>query len=150
MKGSSGALLRRWDGAPAHARWTVLVLAGLLAYGTVVHVVQLVLSGGSPDPACPAWLSVYFVSLTVADPLAAVLLLGRRRLGVALAVTVHVTDAAANADANYGLDPGAGVTPGRVGQALVTLVAVGALVAAPGLWRLAAAPSRDGRRPLQP
>jgi len=52
----------------------VLLLVVALAYGTVVHLGQLLPSGGAPYPGLPTWLSSYFVSLTVLDPLAAVLL----------------------------------------------------------------------------
>ncbi|MGQ7296413.1 hypothetical protein [Quadrisphaera sp. KR29] len=48
---------------------------------------------------------MYFVSLTVLDPLAALLLARRQRTGVVLAVVVLVTDAVANALANYAFDP---------------------------------------------
>src|SRR3712207_9314870 len=51
----------------------------ILAYGTVVHVVQLAVAGGDPYPDLPGWLRTYFLSLTVLDPLAALLLSRRRR-----------------------------------------------------------------------
>jgi len=113
----------------------VLLLVVALAYGTVVHLVQLLTSGGDPHPTLPAWLSAYFVSLTVLDPLAAVILARHRRSGVVLTVAVLVTDATANALANYAYDPTAGLTAGRIGQAVVTCLALGALVAAPAMWR---------------
>lgn len=110
----------------------------MLTYGTVVHLVQLVGSGFDPFPNLPGWLRAHFVSLTVFDPLAAVLLARRTRTGVALAVIVLVTDAAANGWANYALDPAGGVTTGRVGQAVITVLAIGACAAGPSLWRAAA------------
>ena len=113
---------------------TVLVLA----YGTVVHVVQLALAGGDPYPDLPGWLRGYCVSLTVLDPLAALLVARRRRSGVALAVAVLVSDAAANGWANHVVDPADGLTAGRVGHAVITVLAVGLLMAAPGLWRATA------------
>ena len=123
----------------------MLALVVLLAYGTAVHVYELVRSGGDPHPHLPGWLAGYFVSLTVLDPLAAVLMARRRRSGVALAVTVFVTDAAANAVANYAYDDSAGVTPERIGQAVITLLAVAALAAAPAMWRGAAGPGSTTR-----
>lgn len=126
---------RAWAGAPRSVRAVVLGYVLLLAFGTVVHVVQLAVGGLDPYPGLPAWLRLYFVSLTLADPLAAVLLWQRRRSGVVLAVAVFVTDAAANGWANYALDPTGGVTVGRVGQAVIAVLAVVLLVLAPRLWR---------------
>jgi len=113
----------------------------LLAYGTVVHLLQLLTSGFEPYPALPGWLRAYFVALTVVNPVAAVLIARRHRSGVVLATTVLVTDAAANGWANYALNDTAGITVGRVGQAVITLLAMGLLIALPGLWR-ATSPGR--------
>jgi hypothetical protein len=65
----------------------------------------------------------------VLDPLAALLLAARRALGHYLAIVVFVTDACANGYAVYGLAGGRGIP--AVAQAVVTLVAVGALLAVP-------------------
>jgi len=65
-----------------------LAVVVVLAYGTVVHVVQLVAGGFNPYPDLPSWLRVYFTALTVLDPLAAVLLARRRRGGVVLVVRI--------------------------------------------------------------
>ncbi len=110
----------------------------VVLYGTAVHVVQLAAAGGTPYPGMPGWLRAYFVSLTLLDPLTAGLLLLRRRSGVVLAVAVLVSDAAANGWANYALDPASGVTPGRVGQAVITLLALALLAVTPLLWRATA------------
>jgi hypothetical protein len=112
----------------------VFAAAGVFAYGTVVHVFQLLVGGWDPYPSMPGWLTVYFVSLTVVDPLAAVLLLLRRRAGLVLGLVILVTDAAANGYANYAVDASTGLTAGRAGHAVVTLLAVGLLVAAPRVW----------------
>ena len=128
-------MTRRWETAPRAVRAAAVATVLVLAYGTVVHVVQLAVAGGDPYPDLPGWLRTYFVSLTVLDPLAALLLARRRRSGVVLAVAVLVSDAVANGWANHALDPADGLTAGRVGHGLVTLVAVGLLVATPGLWR---------------
>ena len=82
----------------------------------------------------PTWLAVYFVSLTVLDPLAAALLVRRRRAGLVLGCAVLVTDAAANGYANYAIDASVGLTVGRVGHAVITLLALALLVATPRLW----------------
>ncbi len=146
MTDATPGALRRWDDAPSTARRAALVLSAVLGCGTAVHLVQLALSGGTPYPGLPAWLRVYLVGLTLADPLAAVLLLRRARSGVALAVVVLVTDAAANGYAHYVLDPAAGLTVGRVGHGVITLVAAVAVIAAPSLWRHARRQQDDGRR----
>lgn len=112
----------------------MFVTSAVLVYGTVVHVIQLLVGGWDPYPFLPWWLAVYFVSLTVLDPLAAVLLLLRRRAGLLLACAVLVTDAAANGYANYTVDASAGLTVGRVGQAVIALVALALLAATPRLW----------------
>ncbi|MEJ5946913.1 hypothetical protein WDZ17_16585 [Pseudokineococcus basanitobsidens] len=130
-------MISRWRGQPAPLRAVVLLLVVALTCGTVVHLVQLLTSGGNPYPGLPTWLSTYFVSLTVLDPLAALLLERRHRAGVVLTVAVLVTDATADALANYTYDPTAGITTGRIGQAVITCLALGALAAAPAMWRSA-------------
>lgn len=107
----------------------------VLAYGTAVHLVHLVTSGFDPYPEMPPLLRVYFVALTVLDPLAAVLLARCTRPGVALSVTVLVSDAAANGWANYALDDSSGLTVGRVGQGVITVLAIAACASVPRLWR---------------
>lgn len=131
-------MLVRWRGQPRWLRGVVAALVLLLLCGTAVHLVQLVAAGGAPYPGLPWWLRACFVSLTVLDPLAALLLLRRCRTGVVLVVVVLVTDALANGVADYAYDLGEGVTTGRVGQAVITLLALGSLVVAPALWRAAA------------
>lgn len=130
-------MISRWQGAPQSVRIIVLAIVVVLAYGTAVHVVQLVASGFNPYQGLPAWLRIYFIALTVLDALAAVLVARRHRGGVVLMVVVLVSDAAANGFANYGLDPAVGVTAGRVGQTVITMLADGACAAAPRLWRSA-------------
>ena len=99
-----------------------------------MHVIHLLVGGWDPYPSVPGWLAVYFVSLTVLDPLAAVLLLLRRRAGLLLGDAVLLTDAAANGYANYALDASGGLTVGRVGHAVITLLALALLAATPRLW----------------
>lgn len=123
-----------WAAAPQAVRAIALGTVVVLAYGTAVHVVQLV-APGHPYPEQPGWLRLYFVGLTVLDPLAAVLLARARRSGVVLAVAVLVTDAAANGWANYAVDDAGGVTAGRVGQAVITALALVLVGTAPRLWR---------------
>jgi len=70
----------------------------------------------------------------VLDPLPAVLLVLRRRAGLLLACAVLATDAAANGDANSASDTITGSTASRVGQAVITLLALALLAATPRLW----------------
>lgn len=132
-----GGVIRRWASAPRWVRSTVLFLVAVLIYGTAVHAVQLLVSGFDPYPGLPGGLRVYFTALLVLDPLAAVLLARSHRSGVAVAVAVLVSDAAANGIANYALDSAGGVTAGRLGQAVITILAIGACAVAPALWRSA-------------
>lgn len=127
--------LTRWAGAPRSVRVVAAATVVLLGHGTLVHVVQLVAAGSAPYLHLPGWLRGYFIGLTVLDPLAAVLLARARRSGVVLAVGVLVTDAAANGWANLVVDASPGLTPGRVGTAVITGLAAVSLAAARPLWR---------------
>ncbi|MCG5469533.1 hypothetical protein LADH09A_003448 [Micromonospora sp. LAH09] len=124
---------RRWGSAPLAVRCVVAAAVVVFAYGTGAHVVQLLLPQFGPQLALPGWLTVYFASLTLWDPLAALLLVARRVEGLVLGCAVLVTDAAANWYANYVLDPAVGVTPGRIGQAVITALAVGLVALSPWL-----------------
>ncbi|MET8090655.1 hypothetical protein [Micromonospora sp. NPDC005220] len=123
----------RWRAVPLAVRCVVAVAVLVFAYGTGVHVVQLLLPQFGPQLALPGWLTVYFASLTLWDPLAAVLLAARRVEGLVLGCVVLATDAAANGYATYVLDPASGVTPGRIGQAVITALAVGFVAFTPWL-----------------
>ncbi|MCF0096170.1 hypothetical protein [Micromonospora sp. MH99] len=125
----------RWRDVPPRARLVVAGAVLVFAYGTVVHVLQVFVPGLRPPLALPGWLAAYFVSLTLWDPLAALLLAARRPAGLALGCAVLVTDAAANGYANYVLDPAGGVTPGRIGQAVITALAVALVALTPWLAR---------------
>ena len=103
-----------------------------------MHLVQL----RTGYPWAPGWLAAYFYSLTVLDPLAAVLLLRGRRVGLPLAAGILITDAAANAYACYVLDEG-GVAA-RVGQGVITVLALVA-VGATFVGGRAVAPADTGR-----
>ncbi|GGO19368.1 hypothetical protein [Micromonospora parathelypteridis] len=123
----------RWRDSPLAVRLVVSVAVLVFAYGGLVHVVQLLLPQFGPQLALPGWLTVYFVSLTLWDPLAALLLAARRVEGLALGCVVLTTDAAANWYANYMLDAAVGVTPGRIGQAVITALAVALVALTPWL-----------------
>ena len=130
-------MISRWQGEPAWLRATVLAFVGLLTYATAVHVVQLRASDGHPYSNVPGWLGAYFISLTLLDPLGTVRLARRRRSRVVLTVAVLVNDVVANALANNLYDASPGVTVGRIGQAVITCIAIAAITAVPAMWRAA-------------
>jgi hypothetical protein len=99
-----------------------------------VHLGQLAAGGWPPYRELPGWLAGYFVSLTVLDPVAAGLLACRRRAGPFLGCAVLLPDAAGNGYADYAVRPGHGITAGRAGQAVVTVLAIALLAAAPRVW----------------
>jgi uncharacterized membrane protein YvlD (DUF360 family) len=107
----------------------------VFAYGTGAHVVQLAVGGLDPYPTMPAWLAAYFVSLTAFDAAAVVLLLVRPVAGLVLGAFILITDALANGYANYVVDAAGGVTPGRIGQAVISALAVALVVALPRTLR---------------
>jgi hypothetical protein len=96
----------------------------VFAYSTAAHVTQLLIGGLHPHPAMPRWPAVCFVSITLFDALTVVLLLRRPVAGLILGCAVLVCDAPANGYANYVVDDTPGITAGRIGQAVITLLAV--------------------------
>ena len=121
----------RWSAVPRRVRVIVGAAVLVFTYGTMVHLLHLVVGGVDPYPTLPPWLTVYFVSLTALNPLAAGLLALRRAAGLVLGCGILITDATANAYANYLLDPADGITPGRIGQAVITVLAVALVALAP-------------------
>jgi hypothetical protein len=120
---------RHWYGVPQGVRLAITIQAAVLTYGGAVHVVQLATGGWPPYRWAPAWLAIYFTSLTILDPLAAALLLARRTIGLYLAALVLVTDAAANWHATYCL-LGASVTA-RIAQAIIGMLALASMITVP-------------------
>jgi hypothetical protein len=122
-------LLRGWSGVPPVVRFIVAAEVLVFGYGTVLHLAQLLVGGLQPYAWAPAWLAAYFTFLTLADPLAAVLLWARRAAGLYLGALVLVTDAVANWYAIYGLH--GGTATARVSQAIISVLAVAAVATAP-------------------
>ena len=84
--------------APRHRaarllRW--LWIAGF-AVGTTTHVADLVVGGADAYAGFHPALRAFWISLTLWDPLVIVLLLLRRRAGVALGLVVILADIAVN------------------------------------------------------
>jgi len=127
----------------AAVRLVVAVWAAGLLVGTVTHTVDL-LTGGpfAHRDFAPAWLDLYWSSLALVDPPAAVLLLRGRRAGVDLVLAVLATDLAANAYAVFVLLDGSPAKRGGLGRLLAFGLFV--LVTAPWVRRAfspAAAPA---------
>ncbi len=80
------------------------------------------------------------------DQLAAVLLARCTRAGVVLAAAILVSNAVANGWAKYALDTSGGITAGRFGHAVITLLALSICVLVPQLWRAARVPSSSTSR----
>jgi hypothetical protein len=118
---------RRWHDVPRGIVLAVAAEALVLGYGTVIHLVQLA-GGWPPYPWAPAWLAVYFTSLTVLNPLAALMLLTRRSMGLYLAAVILITDAGANWYAGHHLAQGAAAS--RVAQAVLCGLALASLLIA--------------------
>jgi hypothetical protein len=130
-------IVRRWAGVPAPAAAVGVLICVVLAYGAVLHLVQLLVDDRSALVGAPPWLAAFFQSLVVLDPVAALLLALRTRAGVLLAAAVLVCDALANAYSNYVLSPGSGITLGRAAVVVIAALAVAMVAAAPRLWRRA-------------
>jgi hypothetical protein len=137
----------RWSGAATAMACLVAAVVAealVLAYGGVVHVSRLA-DGWPPYPWAPRWLGVYFVSLTALDPLAAWLLLGRRRADLDRAVFVLVTDVLANGYACL-TPPG----PVRRGTRSSPGWPAGRTASCGGLGRVTGAAARGGCRRRSP
>lgn len=109
-------------------------IAGFLV-GSTTHVLDLVQGGVAVYAGFPDAVRLYWVSLTLLDPLTVVLTALRRRAGVVLGVAIMVSDVAVNATV-------AATTDGLGLRGLVLQVVFGLVVVttAPLLWRAARRP----------
>lgn len=73
----------------------VVWIAGFLV-GTTSHVLDLIAGGADTYGAFPPALRAFWLSLTVLDPVTALLLLVRKRAGIILGVVVILTDISVN------------------------------------------------------
>lgn len=112
-------------------RMAILVVwvVGFLV-GTTSHIIDLIAGGAETYAAFPTGLRVFWISLTVLDPITAALLVMRRRAGIVLALVVILTDIAVNWTVYLTIagNPLFGV----VNQTLFAIVLV---VTTPTLWR---------------
>ncbi|WP_159500715.1 hypothetical protein [Microbacterium sp. 18062] len=107
----------------------VIWIAGFLS-GTASHVLDLIAGGADTYGEFPTALRVFWLSLTVLDPLTALLLLLRKRAGIILGLIVILADIAVNWTVFFTI--GGNPLFGVVNQ---TLFAVFLLATAPALWR---------------
>ncbi|MGW8281593.1 hypothetical protein ACWGK7_19145 (plasmid) [Sphingomonas aurantiaca] len=109
-----------------------MLVAGF-AIGTVTHTLHLVNVGWIVFDDAPIWMNVYWTALTALDPLAAVLLICRRPIGLALGAAIILSDVGINCYALYGV----GLPFGFLPLQLQTLFCGFLLGAAGFLWRKA-------------
>lgn len=118
-------------------------IAGFLI-GAASHVLDLIAGGADTYGEFPLALRAFWLSLTVLDPLTAMLLLLRKRVGIILGVVVILTDIAVNWSVFFTI--GGNPLFGVVNQ---TLFAVFLLVTTPVLWRWFPSASAQRNRPPQ-
>ena len=77
---------------------TVVLVVWILGFlvGTTTHIMDLVAGGVEPYAGFPAGVRLFWVTLTVLDPLTIMLLALRRRAGIVLALAVILADIAVN------------------------------------------------------
>jgi len=122
----------------SHRLRTVILVVWIVGFliGTTTHVLDLVAGGLETYAEFPTALRLFWVSLTVIDPITAALLALRRRAGIVLALIVILADIAVNwtVFATVGGNPLFGVVNQTVFAAIL-------LATAPILWRWFPTPS---------
>ena len=108
--------------------------------GTTTHIADLVLGGTEVYAGHPVAVRVFWVSLTLLDPLAVILVLRRSRAGIALGVAIMLADVAVNWTV-FATVEGFGL-PGLVNQSLFCAFV---LATALPLWRAFSNPTRAAR-----
>ena len=98
--------------------------------GTITHLIELLTQGAGVYGNMPVSVRVFWVALTIIDPLVLILILLRRRAGIWLGGAVMVADVAVNWTVALSV-PGA-TGPGLITQPLFLLFL---LITAPLLWR---------------
>lgn len=84
---------------------TLAVYLAAFAVAAFFHLSDIVRWGWLPYDHAPRWINVFWTSLTLFDPLViALLVTGRRRLGLSLAALVMIADVAVNSYAFFVLD----------------------------------------------
>jgi hypothetical protein len=116
----------------SHRTRTVVLVVWILGFlvGTTTHILDLAAGGVETYAGFPAGVRLFWVSLTVLDPLTVVLLALRRRAGIVLALAVILADIAVNWTVFVTI--GGLAIYGVVNQTLFAIVLV---TTAPILWR---------------
>ena len=83
---------------PLDLRLRVILAVWILGFliGTTTHILDLVLGGVDVYAGFPAPVRIFWVALTLFDPLAVLLVASRRRAGVVVGVLIMVADVAVN------------------------------------------------------
>jgi hypothetical protein len=82
-------------------RVAIAVYSTCFLYGTLAHIMDLVRGGWLADRSAPFAANIFWLLLTLLDPLVVVLLIYRRRLGLLLAASIMVLDVAVNSYVRY-------------------------------------------------
>jgi hypothetical protein len=94
---ASAVALRRRE-APGHAVAVLrLTMIGAFSVGTCTHVENVLRAGVVPLPLQPLAFNLFWTSLTLLDPLAAILLVVRPRSGLVLSGAIMAADVSVNA-----------------------------------------------------
>lgn len=88
---------------PATDRLVASVLVASFAIGTHTQTLHLAIVGWTVFDAAPVWINVYWTALSGLDPVAAVLLLYRRLIGLGLGAPIALSDVGINSYAIYDL-----------------------------------------------
>jgi hypothetical protein len=99
------ALAVKWRQYPRAVKILFAVYALCFLFATYNHVIDLRHGGFLPYPYAPLPFNIYWTSLTLLDPLAALLLFLLPYHGMVLAVLIMVSDIAVNLYATYILFP---------------------------------------------
>jgi hypothetical protein len=122
----------------------IRVLQGLwiagFAVGTTTHVADLAIGGADVYAGFPTAVRLFWVALTVLDPLVIVLVLLRRRAGLVLGVAVMLADIAVNWSVYLGI--GGIAIWGVVNQTVFTVFVLASARALAGWFRQSTPPSR--------
>lgn len=97
--------MRRYGSMTVAQAAALAVYLAAFAAASFFHASDVVRWGLLPYDHAPRWINVFWTSLTLLDPLViALLVTGRRRLGLALAALVMAADVAVNSYAFFVLD----------------------------------------------
>lgn len=132
---------------PTDDRLRVAIQVGWIAgflIGTASHVLDLTAGRANTYGEFPPALRAFWLSLTVLDPLTALLLLLRKRAGIILGLVVILADIAVNWTVFFTI--GGNPLFGVVNQ---TLFAIFLLATAPALWRWFRAGHEQRHQPSQ-